>query len=213
MRIEMRILLILSLVFLPIVAQAQTPPSAVSIVAPGSIDFAAVVQTPMPVFQIGQPLVATWAANTNEVTEGVSVYRFRLDNLVVDHAEPVGRPSYRYVIPQGLLTAGGHTAGIRACRPHIQTLVIECGDEGTIVFVVDRPLPARPTLNIAPVTPDMALNRNEGERLVQAYARVAIMRELNKREMDEVERRYGNNAITREGIFRVMDPWFLEVAR
>lgn len=203
-------ILALGILLLASVADAQIqPPQELQFAAAG----AAIMQTTPPVFSVGRALRATWPANVDEVTANVTVYRFRVDTTIVDVPGPVRQPSYAYDIPQALLTAGSHQAGLRACRPHVQTGAIECGEEGTMDFVIDRPLPARPTLSIAPVTPNMALNRRQGEELVDAYARVAIMRQLSRREWDEVEQRHGDVPITRESIFRVMDTWFLEHAR
>jgi hypothetical protein len=206
-----------------------TPPSAVQITAPTAVDLAPTatlfmnaravgdtsVQTPL-VFPLGTSLRATWPAVPDEVATSLTMYRFRLDGTVTDITN-VRQANYSHVIPQNLLAAGAHTAGLSACNTLISSGQTQCTQESTVEFVVDRPLPARPTLSISPVTPDMALNRRQGEELVQNYAGVALMRRLNGGEMNEVERRFtnmfGGAGITRERIFQVMDPWFLEHAR
>jgi len=167
---------------------------------------AAVSTAQAQTFDLGQPLTVEWAGAVNEAAAGVDVYQVRIDaGAWTASGQTVPQTTYRYAIPQALLTLGDHTASVRACAGTV------CGAELSVAFAITRPLPGLPrnprilpTPSIAVLTIPQALDR------AHAYALLILDRPLTGPELDTLVTRHGAVPPTRESVLRVLDASFAE---
>jgi hypothetical protein len=192
-----------ALLVLPVAAQAQAIEYDA---APGVVTFGAVEQAPPQVFQLGQPLSLNWDANIDEVTHSITAYRITLDGTVTDYAGPLRQANYRWQLPPAGLAIGTHEIRMVACNVSAVDNSTRCGpDGGALAFIVDRPLPGRPTYTIAPNTPFARISEGTADSLAQSYFWIVLGRKPSTQEMRTLENEYGNRPLTREDVIAFLD--------
>lgn len=157
-------------------------------------------------FPLGQPLTVTWDGAANEAEAGVTQYEVRVDaGAWTASGQGVPQASYRYALPQALLTIGAHTVGVRACAG------ATCGPDAPVTLTITRPLPGLPrNPAVVPTPVVVSLTVPDAINRAHAYALLIFDRLLTPDELALLGTRHGNVPPTRESVLRVLDASFAQ---
>lgn len=163
-------------------------------------------------FPSGTSLTVAWDPPIDEATSGVNSYRIRIDAQTFPANVAIPQATYRWGIPQSLVTVGTHTVGVSACRD------AACGPELTAAFTIEVPLPGMPRApgdggGVIRPTPTAALTVPQAIEYVNAYALWAIDRPTTPAELSWLATRHPAEPPTKYSILRLMDEAYAAVGR